>query len=309
MKILHSFDELYDNEGSAVTVGKFDGLHMGHEKLVEKIVNKKSEGLRSIVVTFERMSDNTILKKSDKLLMTKEEKETLFAHSGVDILLELPFDRHLMQMRADLFVKNLSEKLHMKYLIVGDDFHFGYKGAGNTGLLQELSDVFGYEVDVIKKIQYEDAVVSSTRVRNEIKNGNIELANDLLGHPYFLIGKIIHGNQIGSTKIGRPTINIQPSDDKLLPPNGVYVTKVEMTGRIFHGVTNIGLRPTIIEEIKHINVETHILDFNNNVYDNYARVMFFSFLRPEMKFENLGELSKQIENDIHTTYIYFNQKK
>ncbi len=309
MKILHSFDEMTINQCTALTVGKFDGLHMGHEILVEKIVKKKKEDFLAVAVTFDRPPKSQISGVEEKLLMTLDEKRAILKHQGVDILIELPFNRDFMRMSPEDFIKNLSEKLHMKYIVVGDDFNFGYKGRGNTKLLQELSAEYGYETEVITKIKSNDRVISSTYIREEIALGHIESANALLGYPYFIIGRIVHGNHIGTSKIGRPTINIIPPDNKVLPCNGVYVTEAVVLGRTFHGVTNVGLRPTVDEAEKKIGVETHIMDFNRDIYNDEAKIVFRAFIRPEKKFVTFEDLKKQIEKDVHTTYSFFNSQK
>lgn len=308
MKILHSFDECSINNPSALTVGKFDGLHMGHYILIDKIVQKKIADFAAIAITFDRPLIHTISGKSEKVLMSQNEKRALMEHHGVDILVELPFTEEFMRMKPEDFIRNLTEKLHMEYMIVGDDFTFGYKGQGNTVFLRRLSDEWGFALDVITKIRSGNRDISSTYIREEIAQGHIAHANELLGYSYFIIGEIVHGNQIGSSKIGRPTINIVPPEDKLLPPNGVYVTEVVLLGRTFHGVTNVGLRPTVKEEEKRVGVETHILDFTGNVYDKRAKVVFKEFLRPERQFETFEDLKAQIEKDVDTTYIYFNRK-
>lgn len=306
MKIIHSFDEISTNKKAALTVGKFDGLHMGHELLVEKTVLKKEEDYLAIAVTFDRPPKSVISGEIDKVLMTLDEKRAVLRKQGIDILVELPFDREFMRMSPEDFIKNLSRKLHMKYIVVGDDFNFGYMGQGNAALLQELSQKYGYEAEVIARIRSMDRIISSTYIREEIELGHIEKANELLGYPYFIIGRIIHGNRIGSRKIGYPTINIIPPEDKLLPCNGVYVTEAVVLGRTYHGVTNVGLRPTVDEAKKVLGVETHILDFNKNVYNDEAKIIFRSFIRHEKKFVTFEELKKQIKNDVHTTYSFFN---
>ena len=308
MKILHSFDEFQINKDSALTVGKFDGLHTGHHLLVEEMVKKKQEGLLAVVVTFDRSPMKTISGVNDKVLMTRSEKYALLEHAGVDFLLELPFNRQLMQMEPDEFVRILVNKLHMKYMVVGSDFTFGYKGRGNAGSLKEYSRIYHFSLDIIEKIKDEGRDISSTFVREEIAAGHIERANALLGYSFYIIGDIVHGNHIGSEQIGRPTINIIPPEEKLLPPNGVYVTEAVLLGRTFHGVTNIGFRPTIHEKEKRLGIETHILDFDRNVYDRQAKIIFQTFLRSEQKFETIGELKMQIEQDIRSTYAYFNKK-
>ncbi len=308
MKILHSLEEVCFNENSAVTVGKFDGLHTGHDFLVGKILKKKVEGLLAVVITFDFNPGMVIFGANEKYLMTKEEKRMLFEQQKVDYLVELPFDETLMRMEAKDFIEKLCQKLHMKYIAAGSDFRFGYQGRGDVTFLRKLSKTMDFEVDIFSKLEQDHRVISSTFVREEIAKGHIPHANQLLGYPYYIIGSVSHGNKIGSTKIGRPTINIFPPKEKLLPPNGVYITEVVCDGALFPSVTNIGNRPTINEIEKKVSVETHIFDFVKDVYGQQVKILFKDFLRPEKKFESLSELKAQIEADIQTTYAYFGLK-
>ena len=168
--------------------------------------------------------------------------------------------------------------------------------------------MYGFSLDVIQKKKDNHRDISSTYIREEITAGRIASANKLLGYPYYIIGEIAHGNAIGGAKLSRPTINILPSEDKLLPPNGVYITEVYLEHRKYHGVTNIGIRPTVQESTKRISVETHILDFDRDVYDKLAKVVFLDYIRPEQEFSSFEELKKQIDRDVYTTYSFFNKK-
>ena len=308
MKIFHNFTETSINKPTAMTIGKFDGLHKGHELLVERIIEKKKGGLKSLVITFDRPTDR-LPGGSERLLMSKNEKYALFRHKGVDFLLELVFDERMRGMSPEDFIRNLVEICRLKYIICGSDFTFGYKGAGNGEMLKAFSAEFGFEAEIIDKIKLESRVISSTYIREVIAAGEIEKANRLLGYPYFIIGEITHGNGIGHTRIGRATINIIPPDDKLLPPKGVYATEVYLQGRRYYGVTNLGMRPTIKEDVKRLGIETHILNFDRDVYDCEARVVFLKYLREEREFSTLSELKKQIEEDISKVYRFFNSKK
>ncbi len=191
---------------------------------------------------------------------------------------------------------------------MGSDFRFGYKGRGDSAVLRKLSKEMGFELEVFSKIRQDKRDISSTYVREEIAKGHIEHANQLLGYPYFIIGSVAHGNKIGSTKIGFPTINILPAAEKLLPPNGVYITDTVFEDRVFPSVTNVGKRPTIPEKTKQTGVETHILDFVHNVYGRQVKIVFRKFLRSEQKFASLQALKAQIEADIQSTYAYFEEK-
>ena len=290
----------------SLTVGKFDGLHIGHDLLVDMILEKKINGFLSCIITFDRNPLRTISGRQEKVLMTKEEKYDFLSRKGIDILLELVFDETFMRMDARDFIQMLYDKLHLGYMAVGNDFTFGYRGSGDTRLLTALSKEFGFDLDVIDKKKSEEQIISSSLIRDEIMAGRIENANKLLGYSYYIIGNVIHGNRIGSSEIGRPTINIAPPEEKLLPRNGVYVSECVLLGRVFHGVTNVGFRPTIHERRKKISIETHILDFSSNVYDNQAKIIFKTFLRNEQKFETIQSLKRQIDADIRSTYRYFN---
>ncbi len=306
VKIFHSFVDVDINQKSALTVGKFDGLHVGHNFLVKKIMKKKEEGFCTVVVTFDRAPARTIAQSKDKVLMTRKEKLSFLETAGVDILLELIFDDHLMKMSPDQFILNLVKVCRMGYMCCGSDFSFGYKGAGNIEMLKELSEKHGFLLEVVEKIKSSQRDISSTFVRDEIACGNIKKANELLGYPYFIMGDIIHGNHIGSEKIGFPTINIYPQEEKLLPLNGVYITEVMLLGRKYHGVTNVGVRPSIKEKNKKMSIETHILDFDANVYDHVAKVIFLDRIRGEHKFESLQELKTQIGKDLRQARGFFN---
>ena len=306
VKIFSSFVDAKINAKSAVTIGKFDGLHLGHDFLIEKTVLMKEKGYQAVVVTFDRPPKRTIEGSLEKVLMTQSEKHAYLENIGVDVLLELTFDENLMRIGPEDFISRLVEAFCVKYMVTGSDFTYGYKGMGDTILLKKLANEMDFELEVVEKLQNGSQDISSTLIRKEIACGRIEHANILLGYPYFIIGEILHGNHIGSDRIGRPTINIHPPADKLLPPNGVYVSEVFLLGRRFHGVSNVGYRPSIEEVSKRIGIETHILDFDANVYDRVARVVFLKYLRPEQRFASMEELKTQIEKDVQKTYCYFN---
>ncbi|MBR1629861.1 MAG: riboflavin biosynthesis protein RibF, partial [Lachnospiraceae bacterium] len=264
--------------------------------------------LLAVVVTFDRPIGHGIGEIPQKVLMTREEKYAYLEQMGVDILLELTFREEIQRMSPEEFVHSLVDFFHLQYMICGNDFRFGYKGAGDVDLLAKCAAKYGFRLDIVDKLRCESREISSTFIREEIAAGHVENANTLLGYPYFVVGEIVHGNHIGSDRIGRPTINIHPPADKLLPPNGVYVTEAYLIGRKFHGVTNVGFRPSIHEKNKEIRIETHILDFDRNVYDQKARIVFLKFLRSEQAFSSMETLKAQIEADVRMTYQYFNEK-
>jgi riboflavin kinase/FMN adenylyltransferase len=210
-----------------------------------------------------------------------------------------------MQTDADSFIKLLVTNLNMKYMVVGSDFTFGYKGAGNVALLTELSKKYGFELKIIEKIQKNNRDISSTYIREELKEGHIESVNDMLGYEYFVWGEVVHGAHLG-TKIGIPTINITPEASKLVPKFGVYVTTIDFDGRLYHGVTNVGTKPSVSDK-NIVGIETHILDYNGDLYGKFVKVIFQAFLRPEMKFNSVEELKEQMSKDKIVAKDFFNK--
>lgn len=308
MEYIKDIDSFEITEDTSLTVGKFDGIHRGHEFLAHQIVvDAKKHGRKSVVITFDkspRFTLGSVDEKLQKNLITNDERAMILESIGVDYLVELAFTKEMMAIEPEDFIEFLSQKFHMKYITCGTDFTFGYKGKGNVDLLKNLESVYGYEADVIEKIKDVSRDISSSYIREEIISGNIEKANRLLGYDYFVYGEIVHGNHIG-TKMKMPTINILPTSDKLLPPNGVYCSRVWIDNKSYNGVTNIGLKPTIEEKEKRIGVETHILDFNGDLYGEVAKVVFLKFVRKERKFDSLEELSAQIAKDVEFAKEYF----
>lgn len=303
MDVIYGIDKYKSEKHTAVTVGKFDGIHTGHALLTNLITDKKLR-LKSVIVSFEESPRNKLFDPEAKHLVTEKERIYIMKKAGVDAFLLLPFDDQMMHMSPENFIEMLVKNLHMKYMAVGSDFTYGYMGAGDARLLKELSDKFRFRLDVIEKLKADNQDVSSSRIRDLISMGEIQEANRLLGYPYFIFGQIIHGNHIG-TRMGTPTINLAPPDDKLLPPNGVYVTKVIIDGRMYHGVTDVGRKPTIDIPTKNTVVETHLLDYSDNLYEKEADVQFLKYLRPEKKFESLSALQAQIRQDAKTAREFF----
>ncbi len=289
---------------TAITVGKFDGIHKGHELLTNNILEKQEEGLESLVLTFDVSPRIYLEKDMQKQLITNDERVELLARKGISILAQCPFEEEIMPLEPEEFIRILVENYQMKYLTCGTDFHFGKKGRGDIYLLQELSKIYGFELEVVEKLQDDHRDISSTFVREEIAAGNVSKANELLGYEYFVWGQVVHGNHLGR-KIGIPTINLIPPSDKLLPKNGVYITKVEIDHRIYHGVTNVGVKPTVDGEYP-VGVETHILDFNEDVYEKMAGVTFLEHIRDELKFPSVDALCKQMRDDKEKALAFFN---
>ena len=301
MKIINDFftDEL--NNATSVTIGKFDGFHRGHELLLEKIKSSKYE---SLVVTFD--VSPRFVTGDDEIgynLITLKERMHLLDKEKIDNVLVCEFDERFMKTEPEEFVRILCDRFSMKELVVGTDFVFGYKGKGNIELLKKLASELDFSLIVVDKLQDEGRDISSSLVRTLIKEGNIKKANELLGYNFFVWGQILHGKKLGR-KMGIPTINLKPDDDKILPKFGVYLTKVYVEDKVYSGITNIGVRPTVDDGNKP-TVETNILMFDGDIYGESARVEFLEFVRSEMKFESVDDLKKQIESDKAKALCYF----
>lgn len=298
--IKHTLD--FQIEGpTVVTLGKFDGLHRGHETLMEALKNySRVHNAASVAFTFDMPPRQRVEDITAKVLTTNEEKEYIFAETGIDYLIECPFTDEVMCMQPEQFIAWMVKSLHMKCVVVGTDFHFGYKRAGDYHTLREYEEKFGYQTVVVDKIKDGNRDISSTYVREEITAGNLKKANELLGYHYFIKSEVVHGKKLGRT-LGIPTINMQLPVNKLLPPNGVYVTEVLVEGQTYKGVTNVGCKPAVTDSGL-VGVETFILDFNQEVYGDSIVVSFVEFVRPEMKFASVAELKAQMEKDIQSCY-------
>ena len=296
MRLITGTTEFETTEATAISLGKFDGLHMGHQLLVNRILKKKEEGLKALIFTFD-FGDRP-------MLLLPEERRALLKKLGVDCLIECPFVESLAHMEAEDFVREiLVKRLHVKYLAVGTDFHFGHNRKGSYQLLEAMQEECGFEVEVVEKACYDGEEISSTRIRRELEQGHMELVNQLLGYNFSVTGEVLHGRQIGRT-LGLPTTNLLPGPGKLLTPNGVYATRTRIADEIFEGITNIGHKPTVGAEPRR-GVETFLFDLDRNLYGDIITVNFYGFERPERKFESLEALKARIEQDVIWGREYF----
>ncbi len=300
MKIIENTTEFYIEEATAAAIGKFDGFHRGHQKLLGQLRQQQEQGLKSVVFTFVPSPAAFFSSSPVKELSTIEEKRRIFEKAGVDYLIEYPFHQEIADMEPEVFVKEvLAGRLRAKCVVAGEDVSFGKKGAGNYRLLQELASNCGYQVILIEKVSYQDKEVSSTYVREEVRKGNMELAAQLLGTPYHVGGEIIHGRQLGRT-IGMPTVNLLPPSEKLLPPKGVYYSYVVLHGgeeNKLPAITNIGTKPTVDDRCM-MGVETYIYNFDQDVYGEELEVYLLKFKRPEMCFDGVDALKRQMAKDL-----------
>ncbi len=296
MIIIDNTTEFHLEDRSAVALGKFDGIHLGHRRLLERVLEQKEKGLITVVFTFDT-SAASFFGGETKELSTREEKREMFSRLGIDVLIEFPLNRETAATEpAEFVARYLARQMQTAYLCAGPDISFGRGGAGDYALLAQYAGVYGYEVELIDKVRVGGEEVSSTRVRQAVREGDMEKVSAMLGAPYCVNGKVVHGRQLGR-KLGMPTANLLPDERKLLPPNGVYYSRAKLGERVYRGISNVGYKPTVSDE-KVLGVETYLYDFALEVYDRDMSVELLAFRRAERAFESVEALRRQIEADV-----------
>ncbi len=302
MYIIENTTEFRLESPSAVAIGKFDGIHLGHRMLIHKIIEQKQKERLATVFTFD-MPASAFFGGEEKELTGKAEKRAIFEALGVDVLIEFPLTRETAATEPVEFLqKYLIRQMQTAYICAGTDLSFGRKGAGNYELLQQYADIYGYQVELIDKVKLDGEEVSSTRVRNAVRAGRMEEAAKMLGMPYSVSGRVEHGKKLGRT-IGMPTANLLPDEDKLLPPNGVYYSQVLLDGNTYRSISDIGCKPTVSDR-QIMGVETYLYDFAGDIYGRDITVQLLGFRRPEMKFDGVESLKAQMEKDIEAGRLY-----
>ncbi len=297
MQVIQKTAEFKIEGPLAAAIGKFDGIHLGHQKLLRCVLEQKECGKKAAVFTFDPPPSALFGTGMEKELMTREEKRAAFEKMGIDILVEFPLTYETAAISPEDFITDiLVKRMHTAYLAAGTDVTFGDKGAGDAALLRAMAGKCGYEVHIIEKVCYNGKAVSSTQVRQAVESGRMEEAACLLGAPYEISGTVVHGRQFGRT-IGMPTVNLLAPAGKLLPPNGVYYSRVTLEGGEMAGITNIGYKPTVSEE-RQMGVETYIYGLDREVYGAQIQVSLLRFKRAERKFHGKEELKTQIGRDI-----------
>lgn len=310
MKVFNSINDFTTSKKTIVTLGTFDGVHFGHNAILDKICRvANSEGLESVILTFFPHPRLVVSNNYDiKLLNTIEEKTVLLEKKGIQNFIIHPFDKTFSELSPREFVTQiLVEKLNIQKIIIGHDHKFGKDRAADFNDLINFGKEFGFEVEEISAQQINEVSVSSTKIRNSLLEGNISLANEYLGYPYVLTGNVVKGNQLGRT-IGFPTANIEiPEDYKLIPKNGVYVVTANVNNKTVFGMMNIGVKPTLGEN--KLSIEVHLLNFDQDIYNQKIQVNILERLRDEQKFESFDALKSQIEIDKQNTIHYFENIK
>ena len=303
MEIIANTTDFYLDRETAVAIGKFDGIHIGHRRLLEEIREKKKDGLCACVFTFDPAPAVLFGQSDGKELTTKEEKHVLFERAGVDILIEFPMTHETAATAPETFATEiLAERMQARFLAAGSDLSFGAGGAGNAELLQRLGPELGFRVKTIAKVCLDGREVSSTYVRGCVEKGDMRLAEKLLGMPYPVLGTVVKGNQLGRN-LGLPPVNLLPRESKLLPPNGVYFSQVRHRGRLYRAISNVGYKPTVTEQ-RVMGLESYLYDFQEDIYGEPIEVYLLEYSRPERRFESVEALRGQLEKDIKAGAAY-----
>jgi riboflavin kinase/FMN adenylyltransferase len=299
MQVVTNIDLFIKPENAIVTQGTFDGVHAGHRQILGNIVQlAKQQNGKSILVTFNPHPRKVLFddESTIKLLSTLKEKVALFTEIGLDYLIILPFDETLSKMSAVNFVRDiLVEKIGVQTMVVGHDHRFGRNREGSFDDLKEYADIYGFEVKEIAAHDINEAVVSSTKIRTSLRNGDIATASLFLDRNYSITGKVVHGKKLGK-EIGYPTANIEVDDiDKLIPANGIYAVNVQYLDTIYDGMLSIGNNPTI--ENAKWSIEVNIFEFNKTIYGDELTIYFIARMRDEVKFNDLNDLKLQLKTD------------
>ncbi len=306
LKIYQSLNEFIPTKKTIVTLGTFDGVHLGHNVILDKICNiAKQENLESVLLTFFPHPRLIVSNDSEiKMLNTMAEKAMLLEQKGIQNFIIHPFDKLFSELSPREFVEQvLKKQLNIHKIIIGYDHKFGKNRAADFNDLIAFGKEFGFEVEEISAKQVNEVSVSSTKIRNSLLEGNISLANAYLGYSYMLSGIVVKGNQLGRT-IGFPTANIEiPENYKLIPKNGVYIVTAIVNKKTIFGMMNIGVKPTLGENL--LSIEVHLLQFSEDIYGQEIQVNVIERLRDEQKFESFESLKSQLEIDKTNTVDYF----
>ena len=299
--IIYETDDFKITEPTAVTLGNFDGIHLGHQKLIETIKNN-NKGLKTVVFSFYPHPVAFFGQKGDfKTMLDKNEKSFVLSNLDIDYLVQHPFTQEFADLSPEEFVDYIAEKVNCKFLVVGENYNFGKNRAGNYETLKKLGAQRNIEVVAIPSVSYGDMRVSSTRIRGLIDCGRLYEVIPMLKKPYFIISRVIEGEKRGR-KMNFPTINLMPSKEKLLPADGVYISLVNVSGKIYKGITNVGNNPTFDNTSR--TVETNIIDFDEEIYGTEVLVGLYQWIRTEQKFSNMEELKRQLSRDRETAIRY-----
>ncbi|MBR1470872.1 MAG: bifunctional riboflavin kinase/FAD synthetase [Lachnospiraceae bacterium] len=301
MRIITTLEQIHTEQAAAIAVGKFDGVHLGHRRLLQEILHAKADGLQAVVFTFSPSPEVLFGLSDGKQLTTQMEKRRILEQLGIDVLIEYPMEPQTAAVDPAVFIEEyLCRRLKARVIAAGSDLSFGAGGKGDFALLDALKHACGYETVKVEKLRLAHREVSSSRVRELVLQGAMEEAEACLGRGYSFTGRVVHGAHLGHT-IGIPTVNLIPEADKLLPPKGVYFSEVQAGGGLHRAITNIGNKPTV-NDSGTVTIESHLLDFAADIYGQEVTVVLHHFHRPEMRFAGVEALKAQMEKDILAAY-------
>lgn len=310
MNIFNNIQDFKPNRPTVATLGTFDGVHLGHKKIIERLTQEaKKSNIESLVLTFFPHPRMVLQDNSEiQLLNTIQEKAELLKSAGLQNLIIHPFDQSFSQLSAEEFVKTiLVDRFNIKKIIIGHDHRFGKNRSADINDLIAYGKIYDFEVEQISAEEIDEVSISSTKIRKALLSGDIQLANEYLGYNYFITGTVVKGRQLGRT-IGFPTANLKIEEDhKLIPLNGVYIVKSYWNGKEVFGMMNIGTNPTV--DGKERTIETNFLDFEEDLYDKEMCIYFLQRIRSEEKFDSLDTLKAEIENDKIITQNFIKNSK
>ena len=297
MNIYHSIHDFTTSQKTVFTLGTFDGVHLGHTKIIERLLNSSTKDEQSLVLTFFPHPRMVLQKESDiKLLNTIEERTQLLKKAGLQNLIIHPFDQAFSRLTAEEFVKNiLVDIFNIKKIIIGHDHRFGRNRTANIDDLIRYGNEYGFEVEQISAQEIDEVSISSTKIRTALNEGKIDLANEYLGYNYSFTGLVVHGKKLGRT-IGFPTANLKIEESyKLIPSKGVYAVKCKVGNQLLNGMLNIGTNPTVLGE--HLSIEVNLFHFDGEIYGEKITVELIKRIRDESKFNSVDELKTQLHKD------------
>lgn len=296
MDILNNLENKYNKDLSLI-LGFFDGLHQGHRAVIQKGVQyAKDNGIKSALITFRNSPSDVLQNKQPQYILTTGEKIDKIEELGVDYLYIINFDEELSKITASDYLKMLVEKFHPKAITTGENHSFGYNKSGNSDYLELMKKEYGYEYFKVQPVNYNEEIISSSRIKTALHEGNINLANLLLGYRFYIKSDVIRGRHVGSS-IGFKTANLKYSENLVKIPDGVYAAEIEINEKKYIGIANYGSNPTVTNSSKK-QVEVHILNFDENIYGETIKINFLDKIRDEIKFNSLNELKEQITKDI-----------
>jgi riboflavin kinase/FMN adenylyltransferase len=300
MKLIHAAHDLGNgNRRVCLAIGVFDGVHLGHQQIIRQTVaDARQHDALALVVTFDRHPNGVVAPdRVPPQIYSRSQKSRAIESLGVDALLEIPFDQPFSQKSGDLFVREMARGLAKIHSIcVGADFVFGHRRTGDVALLKALGAELQFQVHGLAAVALDGQAVSSTRIRETIRAGELDAASQMLGRPYAICGRVVEGDRVGR-ELGFPTANLETAS-LILPPHGIYSARTEVEGRYYHAALNIGLRPTVASANPQLRVEAHLLDFSGELYGSELELELGVKLRDEMRFPSLEALRAQIARDV-----------